>query len=128
MSKFMHPYSYPQSKINKFLFLFKEIIKLPFFVFEEHKHNFEKYPRDMGSSFGKPYDYDSVMHYSRLAFSKDMRTPTIEPKDQRADIGQRVGLSFFDREEINRLYGCKGDVETCYKLVDLYSYSSNINT
>lgn len=99
--------------------MFKEITKL-LLLFEEHKHNFEKYPRDMGSSFGKPYDYDSVMHYSRLAFSKDMRTPTIEPRDQEADIGQRLGLSFYDREEINRLYQCKGDVETCYKLVNLF--------
>lgn len=107
----MHSYSYPQNKINTFLFLFKE-----------HRHNFEKYPRDMGSSFGKPYDYDSVMHYSRLAFSKDMRTATIEPRDQKAEIGQRMGLSFYDREEINSLYRCKGDVETRYKLVDLYPF------
>lgn len=78
-------------------------------ILKEHKHNFKKYPRDVGSSFGKPYDYDSVMHYSRLAFSKDWKTPTIVPKDTTAAIGQRMGLSLHDREEINNLYQCKED-------------------
>lgn len=66
------------------------------------------YPRSLGSSFGKPYDYDSVMHYSKYAFSKDQRIPTIIPTDEKAVIGQRLGLSYYDREEINSLYHCKG--------------------
>ena len=74
----------------------------------EHAHNFQMYPRDLGSSFGKPYDYDSVMHYSKYAFSKDLNTPTIVPTDKKAVIGQRLGLSFYDRDEINKLYRCKG--------------------
>lgn len=76
---------------------------------EEHSRNFQKYPRDLGSSFGKPYDYDSVMHYSRFAFSKDLDVPTIIPADGEASIGQRLGLSYYDREEINTLYRCHED-------------------
>ena len=79
-----------------------------FFSITVHAHNFQKYPRGLGSSFGKPYDYDSVMHYSMYAFSKDRRTPTIVPRDKQAVIGQRLGLSYYDREEINSLYNCKG--------------------
>lgn len=78
-------------------------------ILKVHAHNFQKYPRGLGSSFGKPYDYDSVMHYSMYAFSKDRRTPTIVPRDKQAVIGQRLGLSYYDREEINSLYNCKED-------------------
>lgn len=81
------------------------------FSFTVHAHNFEKYPRNLGSSFGKPYDYDSVMHYSKYAFSKDRRIPTIVPTDRKAVIGQRLGLSYEDREEINNLYHCKGEIK-----------------
>ena len=82
---------------------------LTFFLsFLEHAHNFQKYPRALGSSFGKPYDYDSVMHYSKYAFAKYRDTPTIVPKNRTAVIGQRFGLSYQDREEINKLYRCKG--------------------
>ena len=84
-------------------------IILTLLSFLEHAHNFKMYPRDLGSSFGKPYDYDSVMHYSKYAFSKDLKTPTIVPTDSKAVIGQRLGLSFYDREEINKFYHCKGE-------------------
>ena len=79
------------------------------FLFVEHERNFQKYPRDLGSSFGKPYDYESVMHYSKFAFSKDRNIPTIVPTDEKAVIGQRLGLSYQDREEINKLYNCQGE-------------------
>lgn len=86
------------------------ISKRVFYIpFTEHSRNFQKYPRDLGSSFGKPYDYDSVMHYSRFAFSKDLDVPTIIPADGEASIGQRLGLSYYDREEINTLYRCHGE-------------------
>lgn len=83
-------------------------LKFFFSSFLEHAHNFQKYPRSLGSSFGKPYDYDSVMHYSKYAFAKYGDTPTIVPKNKTAVIGQRLGLSSHDRDEINKLYGCKG--------------------
>ena len=90
------------------LFSSLNLKSLPFLSFLEHAHNFQKYPRDLGSSFGKPYDYHSVMHYSKYAFAKHRDIPTIVPKEKKALIGQRFGLSLQDREEINKLYRCKG--------------------
>ncbi|XP_041124876.1 zinc metalloproteinase nas-5-like [Polyodon spathula] len=50
------------------------------------------------------YDYGSVMHYSRRAFSKDGKD-TIIPT-QTAEIGQRLGMSPLDIKKINALYQC----------------------
>ncbi|KAL9969803.1 hypothetical protein ACROYT_G022064 [Oculina patagonica] len=94
---------------------------------QEHARNFQKYPHDIGSSFGKPYDYQSVMHYSRYAFSKDRDIPTIVPTDDSATIGQRLGLSYYDREEINNLYKCHEDCvdkESPYKCMTLRTLGS----
>lgn len=35
---------------------------------------------DTVTTHGLPYDYDSVMHYSMTAFSKDKAAPTIIPR------------------------------------------------
>ncbi|XP_053305215.1 astacin-like metalloendopeptidase [Spea bombifrons] len=53
------------------------------------------------------YDYTSVMHYGRYAFSNVPGQATINPKpDSTVPIGQRYGLSNLDLQKINRLYEC----------------------
>ncbi|XP_064353898.1 astacin-like metalloendopeptidase [Dromaius novaehollandiae] len=53
------------------------------------------------------YDYSSVLHYSRYAFSRS-GAPTITPlRAPAAPLGQRRGLSASDAARVNRLYGCR---------------------
>ncbi|XP_063054831.1 hatching enzyme 1.2-like [Engraulis encrasicolus] len=52
------------------------------------------------------YDYSSVMHYDRLAFSKGT-APTLVPiPDSSVLIGQALSMSSADFTRVNRLYQC----------------------
>lgn len=52
------------------------------------------------------YDYGSIMHYPRTAFSKNGQD-TITPTDPNAQIGQRTGLSAGDLAGVRAMYpGC----------------------
>lgn len=97
------------------------------------EYNFNKYNWNMIQTLGVPYDTStvrisatytktnkyfkcsfsagSVMHYTRLSFSKDGRSPTIVPKNPNVDfIGQRTGFSKSDLMKINRLYKCTDEL------------------
>jgi hypothetical protein len=67
---------------------------------ENAKHNFDQHIRD-GVDLGT-YDYESIMHYPRDAFSID-GSETIIPKQAGANIGQRVKLSDGDIQSIRKL-------------------------
>ncbi|XP_049640521.1 astacin-like metalloendopeptidase [Suncus etruscus] len=56
-----------------------------------------------------PYDYSSIMHYGRFAFSRRGQ-PTIVPLwDPKIHIGQRWNLSSSDISRVLRLYECSAD-------------------
>lgn len=71
------------------------------------EHNFKTYDDTLSSALGVPYDYGSVMHYSKTAFNI-ASDPTIVTKipEFMDVIGQRTGFSVSDLTKLNRLYNC----------------------
>ena len=59
---------------------------------DDAKINFKSFSAHV-TMLGTDYDYNSLMHYSRIAFAKDKNLPTIVPKDlvKAKDMGQRKG-------------------------------------
>ncbi|XP_046976411.1 uncharacterized protein LOC124542505 isoform X2 [Vanessa cardui] len=78
-------------------------------IVKNARHNFRKYNSFAVSDFGVGYDYDSVLHYSRKAFSLNGED-TLVPKKFAAEIGQRIGLSEKDTQKLNKMY-CDADSE-----------------
>jgi len=66
-------------------------------------HNFRKLK---SNNQGLPYEYGSVMHYGKYAFSKNGQ-PTIVPKKSGVTIGQRSKLHSRDIKMIQLFYGCE---------------------
>ena len=65
------------------------------------EHNFTQHVTD-SDDIG-PYDYDSIMHYPRGAFSRNGQD-TIVPLEDGAQIGQRDHLSVWDVEAVRAMY------------------------
>lgn len=70
-------------------------------IISGRENNFARHVDD-GDDYG-PYDYGSIMHYPRMAFSKN-GLPTIEPLDSTVTIGQRVAPSEADIRTLEDLY------------------------
>lgn len=59
------------------------------------------------SSLGVPYDYGSMMHYSKTAFSKGNEPTIVTNIPAFSDvIGQRMEFSDSDLLKLHRLYNC----------------------
>ncbi|XP_041667698.1 astacin-like metalloendopeptidase [Cheilinus undulatus] len=71
-------------------------------IMEGMERNFEKKP---GETFGLPYDIISIMHYGREFFSSN-GLPTIVPKGDVMEMGQRVKLTDMDIQRVRHLYSC----------------------
>nr|XP_054596786.1 meprin A subunit beta isoform X1 [Nothobranchius furzeri] len=71
------------------------------------EHNFNTYNDTTSSSLGVPYDYGSMMHYSKTAF-RNGTEPTIVTKIPAFSdvIGQRMEFSDSDLLKLSRLYNC----------------------
>ena len=82
------------------------LIGLFFVPFTAMQHNFNKYNHDVIDSLTQ-YDYNSIMHYGPYAFSKNRKKTLVPIKYPKAKIGQIVGLSEKDINEINALYDCQ---------------------
>ncbi len=65
------------------------------------EHNFNQHITN-GDDLGA-YDYGSIMHYGRYAFSKNNQ-PTIEPLQSGASIGQRSALRATDIAAVHAMY------------------------
>ncbi|XP_076601186.1 meprin A subunit beta [Chaetodon auriga] len=76
-------------------------------ITEGKEHNFNTYNDTTSSSLGVPYDYGSMMHYSKNAFRKGTE-PTIVTKIPAFSdvIGQRMEFSDSDLLKLHRLYKC----------------------
>ncbi|XP_038589868.1 astacin-like metalloendopeptidase isoform X2 [Micropterus salmoides] len=82
------------------------IAVLPHNIMPGMEKNFKK---QEGETFDLPYDVTSIMHYGSVFFSSNGR-PTIVPKNNVKDMGQRVKMTKMDIEKVRRLYNC--DAET----------------
>uniref|UniRef100_A0A673HTI5 Metalloendopeptidase n=1 Tax=Sinocyclocheilus rhinocerous TaxID=307959 RepID=A0A673HTI5_9TELE len=59
------------------------------------------------NNLNTPYDYNSIMHYGRTAFTITYGMETIVPiPNPLVQIGQRQELSDIDIQRINKLYEC----------------------
>lgn len=81
-----------------------EYVKIVWDKIEEGtEFNFDAYGDNIISNFGVEYDYGSVMHYGKTAFSKDGSDTIIALKDLKDQtISQRLSQNDIDR--INKMY------------------------
>ncbi|NXR74179.1 MEP1B protein, partial [Pycnonotus jocosus] len=81
------------------------------------EHNFNKYDDKRSDSLNVPYDYNSVMHYSKTAFRNGTEPTIITNIPDFIDvIGQRMDFSEYDLQKLNRLYNCTSSLsfmDTC---------------
>ncbi|KAL1261298.1 hypothetical protein QQF64_006563, partial [Cirrhinus molitorella] len=70
--------------------------------------NFDKYNESQTTTQGTPYDYYSVMHYGKNAFSNGKGITIITKRPEFQDvIGQYLDMSEYDVIELNKRYQCK---------------------
>ncbi|XP_054747410.1 dorsal-ventral patterning protein tolloid [Anastrepha obliqua] len=79
-------------------------------IMKGQESNFNKLSPVEVDSLGLPYDYNSIMHYSKNTFAKNGYVETIQPiglsKTQQNEIGQRLHISDGDILKVNLLYKC----------------------
>ncbi len=71
------------------------------------EYNFQRYSSTVIDTLQTRYDYASIMHYPRTAFSRNGQA-TIVPRQAGVSIGNRNDFSATDVLKINRYYECEG--------------------
>ncbi|XP_063238671.1 zinc metalloproteinase nas-7-like [Bacillus rossius redtenbacheri] len=70
------------------------------------EHNFDKYSESFITNYNTTYDFQSVMHYSATAFTKN-GLPTLEALVPGVTtMGQYDGMTDIDIVKLQRMYGC----------------------
>ncbi|KAJ7999368.1 hypothetical protein DPEC_G00193670 [Dallia pectoralis] len=67
----------------------------------------DNFERQVTNNLNTPYDYDSVMHYGRTAFSVNGKDTIATIPNPNVPIGQRAEMSPIDIQRVNKLYDCK---------------------
>ncbi|ROL47856.1 Meprin A subunit beta [Anabarilius grahami] len=80
-------------------------------IIKGYESNFDKYSENVTTTQGTPYDYYSVMHYDKNAFSNGNGSTIITKLPEFQDvIGQRLDISEYDAIELNKLYKCSSSI------------------
>ena len=88
--------------------------------------NFKKYNLKTIDVQEKLYDYGSIMHYGRTAFSKSPGLSTIVAINNKGELlGQRKHLSNGDVDELNLLYDCQSKSIILSFLAHLFSVTEH---
>ncbi|XP_028436143.1 high choriolytic enzyme 1 [Perca flavescens] len=58
------------------------------------------------NNLGTPYDFNSVMQYSKYSFSKNDLPTIIAKSDPNLEFGDATQMSVNDITRVNKLYGC----------------------
>uniref|UniRef100_A0A672NFZ9 Metalloendopeptidase n=1 Tax=Sinocyclocheilus grahami TaxID=75366 RepID=A0A672NFZ9_SINGR len=80
-------------------------------IVKGYESNFNKRSENVSTTQESPYDYYSVMHFDKYAFS-NFNGPTIITKSPEFQdvIGQLMEMSEYDVTELNKLYKCNSSV------------------
>eukprot|EP00794_Sanderia_malayensis_P007567 gene7567-8406_t len=76
-------------------------------TFSAMKFNFNMYRSGEANTYNEPYDFKSVMHYSKYSFSTN-RQPTIVSRRNPSENLGNSGFSQTDIRQIKKHYGCLG--------------------
>jgi len=68
-------------------------------------YNFKKADRYSVETFGTPYDYQSLMHYTRTTFTKNGQSTLESITDANQKLGG-IKLSKYDIKKLNSMYHC----------------------
>ena len=91
-----------------------------FFLFQGYSDQFDKYSWRTIDHLGVSYDYQSIMHYDRLAFTKNGEPTIVATGNENMEFGTpSKKLSSRDIFEINALYDCRASEYALFDIVFL---------
>nr|XP_057933855.1 low choriolytic enzyme-like [Doryrhamphus excisus] len=88
------------------------------------ERNFEKVNTN---NLGTPYDFDSVMHYSNMAFSKNGQPTIVAINDTAKVFGRAMKMSSNDTARINELYKCSKFIDNGGNVLQLSRHGAMLS-